>query len=145
MGQSNTLRLLLCSTCSFLPLYTTQAMTMFDRLKHTIYTLLHTMLGLKMTSTLLLVVLPALHEPIQPYCWRLALTKMGDRIELLREWWFIYVKAYKSKATSQHEYVSSTVVDPNNKHRYVTIKRGRGDPNPLSLSGIGINTANIDP
>jgi hypothetical protein len=115
---------------------------MFDRLKPTVYTLLHTLLGLKMTSTWLPVVLPALPEPIQPYCQRLALMKMGDGIEQLRKWRVISVKAYKSKATSRHEYVSATVVDPDNKHRYVAIERGRGDPDPLPFS---INPANIDP
>jgi hypothetical protein len=45
----------------------------------------------------------------------------------VKEWRVTCVKAYKSKATSQHEYVSATVVNPSGTTAHVAIERGRGD------------------
>ena len=58
-------------------------------------------------------------------------------------------RAYKIRATSRHEYVSLTVVDPNNKNTstYVAIERHRGDLVPADIDpNIDSNiNPNIEP
>ena len=95
---------------------------MFDRFKTTLVTLLRNVLriNLKMTSSWIPQVLPPMPEHITTYCQRLAAMKKGERIALLKGWQVIGIKAYKFKrSSSQHEYLSVTVVDPKNKTSYV--------------------------
>jgi hypothetical protein len=80
---------------------------MFDKLIPLLHTLLHTVMGIKMTFIIIVPeILPKLSEHIRLYCKKLAAMKKGDGIEHLKEWGVEYVIAYKSKALSQHEYIS---------------------------------------
>ena len=139
-------------------IHTSNVVNMFKRLKRTVFTLLHTVLGIKMTSSLEPAVLPLASEPIVPYCQRLAAMKKGAGITELKKWRVIVARAYKSKSTSRHEYVSVDVVGPQDKIYYVAIERQRGDPDPdqpqplgtfsssnLSLSSISLSSNSISP
>ena len=111
---------------------------MLDKLKPALLTLLHSILGLKMTSSGSWVpaVLPPCAEPIITYSQRMAAMAMknGDGITLLKKWQVKQARAFKSRSTSQHEYISATVVDSENKTSYVIIERVRGDPEPIHSS-----------
>lgn len=112
---------------------------MFDRVK-SLFQFLHTMFGVKMTSSWDPSVLPPVSEPVVTYMQRLAAMKKGDGITQLKKWRVTCVRAYKVKSTSRHEYISATVVDSENKSSFVAFDRHRGDPEPVPLSG-----ANPDP
>jgi hypothetical protein len=110
---------------------------MFDRLKPAVLSLLHSVLG-KMTSSseLELAVLPSHTEHIVPYSQRMFAIKRGDGITLLRKWQVRRARVYKSQALSEHEYISITVVDSQNKTSYIAIERHRGDfiiPNDTNI------------
>jgi len=116
---------------------------MFDRLKPTVFALLHTVLGIKMTSALVgPFVLPPVAEHIITYNLRLTSMKKADGLEILKKWRVTCIKGYKSKTASRHEYITATVVDSDNKTSYVKIERERGDPNHLSDANIN---RDIDP
>jgi hypothetical protein len=113
---------------------------MFDRVKPSLLNFLHTVFGMKMTSSWIPVVLPPTSEPVVTYIQRLAAMKKGDGIMQLKKFRVTHARAYKSKAASQHEYVSATVVDPENKTSFIAFERLRGDPEPINASDI-----NTDP
>ena len=71
-------------------------------------------------------VLPPYAEPIGTYCQRLATIKQGNRIATLKNWRVTHARAFKSKATSQHEYVSACVVDSTNTTMHIVFERMRG-------------------
>lgn len=102
--------------------------TMFDKLKPALHTLLHTVMGIKMNSTTIVPeVLPKFPEHIESYCEKLAAMKKGDGIEHLKEWRVEYAMAYKIKTMSRHEYISVAVVDIHNKTHHLVIERMAGD------------------
>jgi hypothetical protein len=101
---------------------------MFDKFKPALHTFLHTVMGIKTTSTTIVPeVLPKFPEHIISYCQKLAAMKKGDGIEQLKEWRVQYAIAYKIKAISRHEYISIAVVDNHNKIDYLVIERMAGD------------------
>jgi hypothetical protein len=117
---------------------------MFDRVKPSLLNFLHTMFGMKMTSSFIPVVLPPTSEPVVTYIQRLAAMKKGDGIMQLKKFRVTHARAYKSKAPSQHEYVSATVVDPENKTSFIAFERLRGDPEYINASDINTDPI-IDP
>jgi hypothetical protein len=66
--------------------------------------------------------------------------KKAEGNSKLKRWRVKRARAYKSRATSRHEYISLTLVDPDNKTTYVSIERMRGDP-----SRIPSDSTDIDP
>lgn len=58
----------------------------------------------------------------------------------VKKWRVTRVRAYKTKAHTQHEYISAAVVDVLKKTHFVAIERGRGDPDPIPLSDTNNNT-----
>ena len=122
---------------------------MFDRLKPSVVSLLHAILCIKMTSSWDPEVLPPCSEPILPYCQRLAAIKKAEGLSQLRKWRVVRSRAYKIRAASRHEYVSLTMVDPNNKNTstYVAIERHRDDLVPADINpNIDSNiNPNIEP
>lgn len=101
---------------------------MFDKLKPTLFHLLHTVMGVKTTSaTIVPEVLPKFHEHIESYCEKLAAMKKGDGIEHLKEWRVEYAIAYKIKAMSRHEYISVAVIDIHKKTHHLVIERMAGE------------------
>ena len=114
---------------------------MFDRVKGSLYKLLHSALGIKMNPPWVPTVLPSYSEPIVPYSQRMAAMatiKKGDGITLLKKWRVTRTRAYKRRSTSWHEYISATVINPDNKRYHVAIERHRGDP-------ISIHDTDIEP
>jgi hypothetical protein len=124
---------------------------MFDKLKPALSTLLHSIFNVKMTSTLNSTVTPhTLGEHIVPYCQKLALMKQNEGSQEIKKWRVASVRAYKSKATSRHEYVSAAVLDPQNRVFYFAIERGRGDETGRGDPGFILfsnsdTSSNIDP
>src|SRR5882762_1996283 len=117
---------------------------MFDRVKPSLLNFLHTVVGMKMTSSFIPVVLPPTSEPVVTYIQRLAAMKKGDGIMQLKKFRVTHARSYKSKAPSQHKYVSATVVDPENKTSFIAFERLRGDPEPINASDINTDP-NTDP
>lgn len=110
---------------------------MFRRLKTSLLTLLRRALRIKiMTTSCEPQFLPPYAEPIGTYVQRLQLLKQVNGLEALRRWQVKQVTAYKSKATSQHEYVSAAVVDPEEKVHFVVFERLRSDPESFTSSDI---------
>jgi len=103
--------------------------------------LLHSVLGIKMKSPFVPTVIPTYSEPIVPYTQRMAAMMKGDGIASLRKWRVTRTRAYKSRASARHEYISATVVDSENKISYIAIERHRGDPIAIHPS----DNTDIDP
>ena len=123
--------------------------TMFDKLKPSLLTFLHTIMG---TSTIVSEVLPKFPEHIASYCKKLAAIKKCDGIEHLKERCVKHTIAYKIKALSCHEYISIAVVDVHNKTSHLVIERMAGDfpydanihpPLNLSISSTS-STSSLD-
>jgi hypothetical protein len=129
--------------------------TMFDKLKPSLLTFLHTIMGTKTSSTIVPEVLPKFPEHIASYCEKLAAMKKCDGIKHLKEWRVKHTIAYKIKALSHHEYISIAVVDVHNKTSHLVIERMAGDspndanihpPSNLSISSISStsSTSSLD-
>jgi hypothetical protein len=114
---------------------------MFDKVKTATFTLLQAIFGINiMTTAWDPKVLPPYAEPIGTYCQRLAAIKQAHGIAALKNWRVTRARSFKSKSTSQHEYVSACVVDSSNNTTHIVFERMRGlldssetnlDPQPV--------------
>lgn len=102
---------------------------MFRRLKFAAIKLIRTVFRIKMasSSTLNFDILPPATEPIGTYWQRLLLLAQAQGVSKLKEWRVVQARAFKTKAVSQHEYISAAVRSPDGQVHHVAIERGRGD------------------
>lgn len=108
---------------------------MFDRIKTALINLVHRVFRVKIMTTIISepTFLPPAAEPVATYCQQLQLLKQLKGIEALRRWRVSRARTFKCKSASQHEYVSATIIDPENKTHHLVFERLRGDPeNSLS-------------
>ena len=73
-----------------------------------------------------MALIPQKFIKIGTYCQRLVKIKQGNGIATLKNWRVTHARAFKSKATSQLEYVSACVVDSTNTTTHIVFERMRG-------------------